>query len=489
MTLSEQLRDYINAAFSGLWIETFEPQQAEEEVEQLCQEEHWDFARWDIAAGVTWPAAGAAVQADPVAVLNDVPSKSNGLNTLVLVLHNFHRFLQNPVLVQKTINTLLQGKQHRWFLVVVSPVVSIPVELEKLFVVLEHQLPDAAALAEIAQGVVPKDRDDDLPFGADTIAAAAGLTHHEAEGAFSLSLTRTGAFCPDAVWEIKAQQLKKTNTLTLHRGEESFAQIGGLDALKQFCTQALAPARPVRPKGVLLLGVPGTGKSAFAKALGKETGRPTLVLDVGALMGALVGQSEENTRRALRVADAMSPCVLFVDEIEKALSGVGGERSDGGVSSRLFGTLLTWLNDHTSDVFFIGTCNDVSKLPPEFSRAERFDGIFFIDLPTQDERCDIWAMYLQHFGLGVPADARHLPADSNWTGAEIKACCRLAALLDCDLHQAARNVVPVATTAADKVSALRQWASGRCLSASAPGVYNHQPVNGTARRRTINAKG
>jgi SpoVK/Ycf46/Vps4 family AAA+-type ATPase len=216
-----------------------------------------------------------------------------------------------------------------------------------------------------------------------------------------------------------------------------------------------------------MIGVPGSGKSAFAKALGAETGRPTLVLDVGGLMGSLVGQTEQNVRQALKVADAMSPCVLFVDELEKALAGLGSQ-GDSGVSTRMFGTLLTWLSDHTSDVFFVGTSNDISKLPPEFGRAERFDGVFFLDLPSAVEKGLIWQMYRKQFGI-PQAQAR--PADTDWTGAEIKSCCRLAALLDVPLTEAAHHVVPVAVTAAEQVERLRTWAGGRCLSASLPGVY------------------
>src|SRR5581483_196804 len=155
---------------------------------------------------------------------------------------------------------------------------------------------------------------------------------------------------------------------------------------------ALRPGRSVKARGALLLGVPGVGKSAFTRALGNETGRPTLILDVGALYGSLVGATEANIRQALRVADAMSPCILFTDELEKGLSGVGGQ-GDSGVSTRLFGTLLTWLADRESDVFFLGTANDVSKLPPEFTRAERLDAVFFLDLPGPDEKALIWQMY------------------------------------------------------------------------------------------------
>jgi SpoVK/Ycf46/Vps4 family AAA+-type ATPase len=276
--------------------------------------------------------------------------------------------------------------------------------------------------------------------------------------------------------------LKKSGLLTLHRGNESFADLGGLEALKSFCTRAMrrqGEANPLkRPRGVLLLGVPGTGKSQFCKALGNETGRPTLTLDIGSLLGSLVGQTEANIRQALKIADAMSPCVLMIDEIEKALSGVGNSgATDSGVSARLFGSFLSWLNDHTSDVFVVATCNDISKLPAEFARAERFDGVFFVDLPGKEQRQTIWRIYLDLFELDA---GQKLPPDEQWTGAEIRACCRLAALLDVPLVQAAQNVVPVAVTNAEAVERLRQWASGRCLSADAPGIYQHR---GQSRRR------
>jgi SpoVK/Ycf46/Vps4 family AAA+-type ATPase len=156
--------------------------------------------------------------------------------------------------------------------------------------------------------------------------------------------------------------------------------------------------------------------------------------------------------------------------VEKALAGATSSgQTDSGVTARVFGSLLTWLNDHESDVFFVGTCNDASKLPPEFARAERFDGVFFVDLPGRDQKDAIWGIYTGHYGL----DAKQArPDDANWTGAEIKSCCRLASLLDVPLVQAAQNVVPVAVTAGDKIEGLRQWASGRCLSADRAGVYS-----------------
>ena len=236
--------------------------------------------------------------------------------------------------------------------------------------------------------------------------AACGLTRLEAENAFSLSLVRHGRIEPEAIWELKAEMLQKSGLMNLYHGTEDFSSLGGLENLKAFTKRCLLqPHRdnPLkRPRGVLLLGVPGTGKSAFAKCLGRETGRPTLMLDIGVLMGSLVGESEANIRRALQIADAMSPCILFIDELEKALSGASGSgKSDLGVSSRLFGTLLSWMNDHTSNVYLIATCNDISKMPPELSRAGRFDGIVFLDLASREQKDLIWKQYLKSYELDL----------------------------------------------------------------------------------------
>ena len=492
MKLLDQLNGYVNAAYSGIWLQTLEPDEAEREILQHAKQKQWKVAVWDVANGFrlasSATSSGQDVGAgDPLAALRALPALAETNGTALLLLHNFHRFLNSPEVIQTVFAQLIAGKQQRTFVVVLSPVVQIPVELEKLFVVLEHPLPDREQLQRIARDLT-SDRPEDLPQGEAldrVLDAAAGLTRYEAEGAFALSLTRHNAFVPQTVWDLKAQTLKKNNLLRLHQGKESFESLGGLPNLKNFCRRALQPNKSVKPRGVLLLGVPGSGKSCFAKALGNETGRPTLVLDMGALYGSLVGATEANVRQALRIADAMAPCVLFTDELDKGLSGVGGQ-GDSGVSTRLFGTLLTWLADHDSDVFFIGTANDISKLPPEFTRAERLDAVFFLDVPNVAEKDTIWKMYRALFAI---PEKYARPDDTSWTGAEVRSCCRLATLLDVTLHQAAEHVVPVAVTAAESMEQLRTWATGRCLSASDPGIYSRDGQKGLKPGRRVQRPG
>ena len=484
--LKEKLRELISACFTGIWIETHEQHEAIAEVQQLCQEQEWTLATWDIDRGLNVGAGDNLLEAtDPLAAIKAVNGMATPDGAAILVMNNLHKFISSTEILQALQHQLLAGKQNRTIVIGLSPAAKIPSELEKLFVVVEHSLPTRGQLEEILRSIATEGGElPSAPLLQTVLDAAAGLTRLEAENAFSLSLVRRGRIEPDAIWELKAGMLKKSGLMQLYHGEEDFSSLGGLENLKAFTKRSLfQPNRDnslKRPRGVLLLGVPGTGKSAFAKSLGRETDRPTLVLDIGVLMGSLVGQTEANIRRALQIADAMAPCILFIDELEKALSGtVGSGQSDSGVSSRLFGTLLSWMNDHTSNVYLIATCNDISKMPPELTRAERFDGIVFLDLPSREQKDAIWQQYISTFELDAE---QTLPNDKNWTGAEIRACCRLSALLDLPLKQSATNVVPVATTASESVERLRSWASGRCLDAEKGGIYQHQKGSGSRRK-------
>ncbi len=449
-SLTQILCNYIAACFSGLWIETFEPDEAIREIETMCRDENWKFSTWDILKG------------DPLSAVTSV--EDHGDIPMLVVLRNFHRFLGSIEIIQALERQIQNGKVSRTFFIVLAPVVQIPAELEKLFVVLEHPLPDKEQLRQIATEIAGELPDE--PNTRRVLDAAAGMTRLEAEGAFSLSMIEHDMLLPEPVWLMKSNMLRQSSALRIYRGE--IPCLGGLDNLTRFCSRALSTnGHGEQAKGVMLLGVSGSGKSAFCKRLGYSVHRPTLVLDIGALMGSLVGQTEASLRKALKQIDAISPCVVMIDEIEKAISTNG---NDGGVSSRILGTLLQWLNDRESDSFVVCTANDISKLPPEFCRAERFDGIFFVDLPDKSARDQIWCIYEHHYGIEKP---KH-PVDDDWTGAEIKACCRLSKLLDVSLTEAAQNVVPVAATASESIHALRTWASGRCLDAARPGVYQYR---------------
>lgn len=473
MSLHRQLEELVRAAFTGIYIQSHEHQDALSEIARLCHDRHWSLASWDVDRGLVVAGTETAGTSDPVAAIRSLNALASPDSSALLVLPNFHRLLGGPEIIQTIAHQVQRGKENRTFVIILAPVIQLPAELERQFVILHHALPGHEQLLAIARGIATEANEmPEEPELRHLLDAAAGLTRQEAEGAFSLSLVQSGRLNPAAVWELKAQALEKSGLLRLHRGTERFADLGGLDAVKAFCSKALATASvKARPRGVLLLGVPGTGKSALAKALGNEMNRPTLMLDIGSLMGSLVGETEARTRQALGLIDAMSPCVAFIDEMDKALAGVqGGGANDGGVGSRLFGQFLTWLGDHKSEVFVVATCNDISRLPPELTRAERMDAIFFLDLPGSAEKDKIWQMYIEHFDL----PGQKLPRSTDWTGAEIRSCCRLAALLDLPLLRAAEQVVPVAVTAGESIQKLRSWAAGRCLDASRGGLYSPQ---------------
>jgi hypothetical protein len=487
MSLDKEIKELVCAGFSGIWIESQECDDAIDTVKAAAESKDWGFDIWDIDRKLYSGTFSAPGPLQALQFLDQPKMKPNSL----LVLKNFHRFLGNPEVLQALANHVVKGKGEGQHIIIVAPVLQLQPEVEKLFTVVHHELPDTEQLRSVCNRLFETESAFAKPTEEEVAAvvdASRGLTRLEAENAYALSLVHNNKLVPDTIWGIKAQTLEKSGTMTLYRGDANFENLGGLENLKSFCLRAMRRQGETnvdkRPKGVLLLSPPGCGKSQFAKALGNEVGRPTVMLDFGSLMGKFVGESEGNMRRALKQVDAMAPCVLFVDEIEKGLAGVGSSgQTDSGVSARLFGTLLTWLNDHTSDVFFIGTCNDASQLPAPFARAERFDGVFFVDLPCAEQRAAIWNIYMTQFGIDESQDK---PDDTNWTGAEIKSCCRLAALLEIPLVEAALNVVPVSVTSAEPIEKLRQWAEGRCLSADNRGIYSRvgkAAVTASGRRR------
>ncbi len=459
-----KLKDYLAAGYPALYLKTLEPARAIETLVHEVLEIKGNPIVWDIHQGVVNPGKGVSDPCDAYEVLQRL---SQAPENTTLFAWNYHHFLQGIEIIQGIQNHLDEWKSKGQSLIVVAPTIKIPLELERIFTLLSFELPDRTELhsilkmiAESAKKAMPEDADAILDI-------AKGLTTFEAENAFALAASSPKGFSTQIITEQKAQIVKKNASIEIHTATEGFDKLGGLDQLKKFASR-IAPSPLAR--GLLLLGVPGCGKSHFAKALGGELGIPTLILDMGRLFGSLVGESEERIRQALAVADAMAPCVLMIDEIDKGLSGVGSShQSDGGVGSRIFGAFLTWLNDHQSQVFTVATTNNIAHLPPEFLRAERWDAVFFVDLPTKEERDAILEIHAKDFGLEISEP----PDLSAWSGAEIRSLCRITAMMGVSMKDAAQYVTPLSKSMGKKLNDLREWAASKTIPASTPVQQAH----------------
>jgi SpoVK/Ycf46/Vps4 family AAA+-type ATPase len=321
------------------------------------------------------------------------------------------------------------------------------------------------------------------------LQAALGLTLSEAENVLAKIIVQKGRLSADDIPEIiaeKKQIVRKSGLLEFCAATETFEQVGGLENLKAwlgkraaaFSAEARAFGLPA-PKGILLLGVQGCGKSLCAKAVSRLWQLPLLRFDMGKMFNSLVGSSEENVRKAIAVAESVAPAVLWVDEIDKAFAGSQASgMADGGTTARVFATFLTWLSEKTAPVFVVATANDISQLPPELLRKGRLDEIFFEPLPDLRERAEIFAIHLakrarhpEAFDLNVLA-----AASIDFSGAEIEAVV-IGALHDAfherrelaqaDLAANVRDTVPLARTMDEPLDRLRQWAKGRARDASA----------------------
>lgn len=468
--MEQILIPYIKAGFSGIWLLTQEADEAQRVLNKICKDKNWNSIHWDIDQGIKFPLKNIMI-----------PNTNNPLSPLkmeqeegcqVISLHNFHLFLDKAGIIQALINNIIRGKEEDLRFIILSPSLPTNIELQKLVVVLEHPLPSREQLLEKLTHI--DYNEGKFEIEEEVTETAKGLTLREAENSYALSLVKHGKITKDEIWNQKVQSVKKQGFLELYKGKEDFNSIGGLQGLKDFCLRLLRKNNPVLPRGILLLGPSGTGKSLVAKCLGNQTNRPVLLMDVGRLHSKFVGSSEENIRGALNLADALSPCILFIDEVEKSLAGVSSD-GDSGVSARIFGTLLTWMQDHESDVFVVCTSNDISRLPPEFSRAERFDRTFFLDLPNSSEREEIWKIHKQAYKI---SDLQlEVPNDDGWTGAEIKSCCRLSKSLDVSLAEASKGIIPVSVSSMEKLKALREWAKSRVCDATTGEIYSPEKLN------------
>lgn len=458
------ISDYVKAGYPALLIRTHEPERFIGGGVQTANGR--TPYQWDVVRGFRELGNGAEWQeCDPF----DLPNAAaRGKDKSIWFLRNFHFWLAEPQVIQALQNNLPVYKTKGITLVIVSADARLPLELEREVVVLDFPLPSReelqtilAGLAE-STGIEPENEEAVLD-------AAQGLTWEESENALALALVRQKRFDPHTICSLKAQMVEKSAALQFSQFTETFSTLGGLENLKEWTLNRFQNRRPGLPfRGILILGVPGTGKSHFAKALGNEVVWPVLSLDMGRVFGSLVGESEAKMREALKVVDAMAPCILFIDEIEKGLAGVGGSNTDSGTTQRVGGTFLTWLNDHTSQVFVIATCNDYAKIPPEYTRMGRWDSIFFVDNPGPEEREQILNIYLEQFQ--VTPQGKNFPDLDGYSGAEIRQVAIEAAYNGGDLSEAARFVIPISKSQKQQMDALREWARSRTIPASRPAV-------------------
>lgn len=486
--MRKQIVNYIKAGYPGLYIVSHEESRVEAELKAAAKETKFGLYGWTVTKGVFDTAKGTPMPdtQEPVNMLEEfakLPEKS------ILIAEDLHGFLkdQNPVLVRKLKEALQSAKTANRVLVIVGCVLELPPELEKEMTVLEYDLPDRETLRSIAVGIA-KSAGHELNGNADALLdAAGGLTTTEAENAFALSIVESKTLVPEIVAREKAATIKKNGILEIVETRNRLADVGGLEVLKAwlskrkhaFSAKAKAYGLPL-PKGLLMAGIPGCGKSLTAKATASILGGlPLLKLDAGRLFGAHVGDSERNMRIAIQTAEAIAPCVLWIDELEKGFSGSRSSgATDGGTSSRVFGSFIQWMQEKTAPVFVVATANDVSQLPPEMLRKGRFDDLFFIDLPDASERAQIWQIQIAKYGRNPKAyDLPGLAnASEGWTGSEIEAvfCEALFAAFEDDkepdtltVTRASADLVPLSRTMSKELETLRAWAQGRARLASA----------------------
>ena len=451
----DQLEELIRAGFTGIWVQTHDPLRTIKRImtvkDRLQQQtgRNWSSSCWTASEG--WvPAFGQLTNLPPISQLAPASRFSLMISKpFIGILFYPHRIINNNPEKLQVLHDYCQRIEQSYWICLVPPAVLPPNELEHVLRVVDEGLPSLDDYRYIVRNLFTSAELECSDQEIDRYAQCLkGLTMQEAENVLALTIIRSGRQLPDleSIRQFKVESIKQTGYLELVEPEHGFEQLGGLENLKRFSLAILQNGRPKKAKarGIFLTGVPGCGKSAFARALGAETKRPVIQLNINATLGSLVGQTEQNIRNALRIADSHEPCILYIDEVEKVLSGLQSSgKTDSGVTSRLFATVLTWLSDHQTDVFTIVTCNDIFKLPPEFYRSERFDAIFFVDFPSLEERKQIWQIYQQKYELPpIPEQMLQL----QFTGAEIHSCCRLAALMDVSVEEAAKYVTPIINT-------------------------------------------
>lgn len=486
----------VRARYPLIYIVSWEEQRILERLKDMAAKRNKKIFLWSVTRGIF------KLDDDPLKVDEGTRDPLNALayvekctDPALMVFLDFHSFLGDQNVIRKLRDLVNNLKNTYETLIILSPVLTVPIELEKEFVVTDYDVPAYEEIVELLDGIieiVSKNSEVTIDLSGDAkeklVKATLGLTRSEAENAFARSIVidkKLDAQDIDKILEEKKQAIRKSKLLEYYESKEEFANIGGLENLKDWLTKrgvaftqkAQAFGLP-QPKGILLLGVQGCGKSLTAKAVASLWKLPLLRLDIGAVFSGIVGSSEENMRRAIKTAESLSPIILWIDEIEKGLSGVQSSTfSDAGTSARVFSTFLTWLQEKTNPVFVIATANNIQLLPPELLRKGRFDEIFFVDLPLLQERKKIFSIHIKKRKRDAAKfDLELLARESDgYSGAEIEQAV-ISSLYDAflenrdiatqDILKSVKDSVPLSVTMKENIEETRNWAKRRARYAS-----------------------
>lgn len=499
----QELDVLVRARYPIIYVVTWEEERVERCLREIGAARNKNLFVWTITQGIVKSGtdaqqskSGSGNTSDPLAALDAVIHQ---VEPAIYLFKDFHRFTDDERCNLSVIRRLRDVAHHLRdtykTIVITSPLMRIAPELTKDVTVIDFGLPGTEDFNKLLDRIVEDVKDNpkvkidlDAESRERLLNAARGLTLKEAENVFAKTLVTDGRLCGNdvnVVFSEKQQVIKKSGLLEYYESQEKFSDVAGLENLKEwlkkrsiaFTDKAHRFGLP-SPRGVLLLGVQGCGKSLCAKAVSGLWGLPLLRFDIGRMFSSLVGSSEENIRRAIQVAESVAPVILWVDEIDKALAGAANSAgSDGGTAARVFGTLLTWLSEKTSPVFVIATANDISNLPPELLRKGRLDEIFFVDLPSPLERQEIFRIHIEKRGrTAANFDLEDLARVSEgFNGAEIEEAV-IAGLFDAFSTQqelnteivkgAINETVPLSKTMSEELNRLRTWATGRSRPAS-----------------------
>ncbi|MEL6909168.1 MAG: AAA family ATPase [Cyanobacteria bacterium J06629_2] len=493
--MKEELNILVQARYPLIYLITPEEERAEQAIAKIAREntEYNQVFVWTVTRGMVeygQPRQGTQHNTvSPEAAIEwTIRRKESG----IYIFKDLHPFIDGPVITRWLRDAIASFKGTDKVIILMSPLQTLPIELEKEVVVLDYPLPNLSELNQVLTERLAQTRGSrlDTETREKLLKAALGLTKDEAEKVYRKAQVKAGRLTEsevDIVLSEKKQLIRRNGILEYIEEDETLSSVGGLEELKgwlkqrsnAFTERAREYGLP-QPKGMLILGVPGCGKSLIAKTTSRLWGLPLLRLDMGRVYdGSTVGRSEANLRSALKTAESISPVILFIDELDKAFAGGGGSGdSDGGTSGRIFGSFLTWMQEKKSPVFVMATANRVERLPGEFLRKGRFDEIFFVDLPSSAEREDIFRIHLGKRRSEINRfDLEQLTKVSDgFSGAEIEQAI-IAAMYDAfaqdreftqlDIIAAIKATLPLSRTMTEQVTALRDWARQRARPASA----------------------